>query len=157
MTKAELEKQAAELQAKIARQQERITMLEQRTATTEKVANIVRDHYAQYLIRSAVVQEWQLLPYMSQEDIEAQKRIMRDEHERYRGAMGTYCMLFEKGEAHNWHHERNQGDWRWSPWMNRGLVSDEAMAAKPEWAEAIERQRKAAAALCGKRKEEEQA
>ena len=154
MTKAELEKQVAELQTKIAKQQERITTLEQRTATAEKVADIVRDHYAQYLIRSAVVQEWQLLPYMSQEDIEAQKRIMRDENERYRGAMGTYCLLFEKGEAHDRHHERNQGDWRWSPWTNYSLISDEAMAAKPEWAEAITRQRNAAAALHEKKREE---
>lgn len=154
MTKAELEKQVAELQTKIAKQQARITTLEQRTATAEKVADIVRDHYAQYLIRSAVVLEWQLLPYMSQEDIEAQKRFMRDEHQKYRGAMGTYCLLFEKGEAHNRHHERNQGDWRWSPWTNYDLVSDEAMATKPEWAEAISRQRKATAALHARRSAE---
>jgi len=139
MTKIELEKQVNELRAMVVKQKEHISILEQRTATAETVADIVRDFYAQYIIRRAVVLEWGALGYMKQDDIDAQKRIAQQEYERYRGAMSAYCRIFEKD---TWH-ERHQGDWRWSPWTNHDLTKSEAMVARSEWKEAIERLKKA--------------
>ena len=139
MTKVELEKQIKELRAMVVKQREHISILEQRTATKETVADIVREFYAQYIIRRAVVLEWGTLGYMEQDDIDIQKRIAQQEYERYRGVMSAYCRIFEKDAGH----ERRQGDWRWSPWANYDLTKSEAMAARPEWKEAIERLEKA--------------
>lgn len=153
MTKAELEKKIAEMTEQAAALIEKNKQLKSRTATKEATADEVRNFYANYLNRCTVVREWTIKGTMGEEDIERQKRIRERLRNRYEGAMTIYCVLFEDNKGH-------QGDRRWSNWTNYDLVSDEAMSARPEWTEAVARNRETQAAYqeweAAQKKEEEQ-
>lgn len=157
MTKAELEKKIVEMTEQAAALTEENKQLKSRTATKEATADEVRNFYANYLNRCTVVREWTMKGTMGEEDIEGQKRIRERLRNRYEGAMTIYCVLFEDNKSHQGY----QGDRRWSNWTNYELVSDEAMSARPEWAEAVAKNRETQAAYheweAAQKKEEEQA
>ena len=156
MTKAELEKKIAEMSEQAAALTEENKQLKSRTATKEATADEVRNFYANYLNRCTVVWEWIIKGTMGEEDIEGQKRIRERLRNRYEGAMTIYCVLFEDNKRH----QGCQGDRRWSNWTNYDLVSDAAMSARPEWAEAVAKNRETQAAYheweAAQKKEEEQ-
>lgn len=140
MTKAELEKQLSELKAKAEKLEAENAELRKRTATRDAAADEVRNMYANYKNRCAIVKEWELLDYLNVEDVEGQKKIRDKLLQNYYGAMSLFCVLFEDNELMG----RRCGDRRWSHWVNYDLVSPDEMAKRPEWLGAIERYEKAA-------------
>ena len=135
MTKAELEKLVANQQTLIQQLQNENGELKGRTATKEAAADEVRNFYANYLNRCTVVKEWSNKKYMTEEQVQCQIKIRGRLYQQFMGAMTLYCVLFEDNEAY----QRANGDRRWSNWTNYDIISKEAMSARPEWQQAMDK------------------